>query len=161
MNFSSLYKMQLSLDQSINAKHNTTYESTINKRILAFIVELGEFANETRCFKYWSLKGPSEKEVILEEYIDGIHFILSIGLALNFDINYEFNPIGSDDLTTQLLKTYELATKLNNSLSNSDYIDLFNNFLGLAKILNFEYSDLENAYFKKNQINYSRQENNY
>ena len=78
MKFTELFKMQYQLDKTINDKHNTTYETTLTKRIMAFMVELGEFANETRCFKYWSVKPSSEKEVVLEEYIDGIHFILSL-----------------------------------------------------------------------------------
>ncbi len=48
------------------------------KRDLALTIELAELANETRCFKYWSSKGPSEREVILEEFVDSIHFLLSL-----------------------------------------------------------------------------------
>ncbi|WP_425289035.1 dUTP diphosphatase [Spiroplasma endosymbiont of Clivina fossor] len=29
-------------------------EKTIDKRFLALLVELSEFSNELRCFKYWS-----------------------------------------------------------------------------------------------------------
>ncbi len=55
------------------------------KKMLALLVEIGELANETRCFKYWSNKPASEREVILEEYVDGLHFILSIGIDLGID----------------------------------------------------------------------------
>jgi dimeric dUTPase (all-alpha-NTP-PPase superfamily) len=42
---------------------------------------MGELANEVRCFKFWSYKLPSEEKVILEEYVDGIHFITSLAIA--------------------------------------------------------------------------------
>lgn len=58
--------------------------------MLALLVEIGELANETRCFKYWSNKPASEREVILEEYVDGLHFILSIGIDLGIDKNFLF-----------------------------------------------------------------------
>ncbi len=161
MNFEKLYKMQYELDKSINEKHNTSYQTTINKRLLAFEVELSEFANETRCFKYWSLKDPSIKEIQLEEYVDGIHFILSLGLAINFDINYDFNCLVKDNLTNQFIYVYELASIFNQTYNPLDYIKLFEAFLGLAKLSNFSYEDILNAYYSKNQINYQRQENNY
>ena len=49
-----LYKKQAELDAAIAANHNITYETTRPRRILALLVEFGEFANATRCFKYWS-----------------------------------------------------------------------------------------------------------
>ena len=70
---------------------NMTYNRKIVKRkMLALLVEIGELANETRCFKYWSNKPASEREVILEEYVDGLHFILSIGIDLGIDKNFLF-----------------------------------------------------------------------
>ena len=72
---------------------NMTYNRKIVKRkMLALLVEIGELANETRCFKYWSNKPASEREVILEEYVDGLHFILSIGIDLGIDkTSYSIN----------------------------------------------------------------------
>ena len=65
-----LFALQEALDQEIALAHDVTYETTFPRRLMALLVELGEFANETRCFKYWSVKGPSPKEVILDEYAD-------------------------------------------------------------------------------------------
>ena len=52
--------------------------------MLALLVEIGELANETRSFKFWSVKPASEKKIILEEFVDGIHFILSLGIECGF-----------------------------------------------------------------------------
>jgi dimeric dUTPase (all-alpha-NTP-PPase superfamily) len=44
--------MQKKLDSAILTSRDRTYEDTFNERSLAFIVELAEFANEARDFKY-------------------------------------------------------------------------------------------------------------
>ncbi|HOH68301.1 MAG TPA: dUTP diphosphatase, partial [Bacilli bacterium] len=66
-----LYRLQGELDARIASNHKTSYEKTTDDRLMALIVEIGELANETRCFKYWSNKGPSPREVLLDEYADG------------------------------------------------------------------------------------------
>ena len=70
-----IFKKQLELDTHIHKNHNITYQDVETERVIALAVELGELANEVRCFKFWSLKKPSAKEIILEEYVDGIPFI--------------------------------------------------------------------------------------
>lgn len=162
MQFKELYQLQAELDQEIHELHKTSYQKTMKERILAFIVELGEFANETRCFKYWSLKGPSAKEVILEEYIDGLHFILSLGLAINYDINAFFNPFISDlSLSEDILNTYQRACEFKDNISFSNYKKTFETFLGVGAKLGFSEEDLKEAYYKKNDINHKRQKEHY
>ncbi|WFG97324.1 dUTP diphosphatase [Spiroplasma citri] len=39
-------------------------DETFEKIILAFLVELAEFINEQRDFKYWSVKPASTKDVL-------------------------------------------------------------------------------------------------
>ncbi|MBS3991052.1 MAG: dUTP diphosphatase, partial [Erysipelothrix sp.] len=52
----SLYMpYQRELDERIFSTHQTNRENTRIDRTLALCVELSEFVNETRCFKYWSL----------------------------------------------------------------------------------------------------------
>src|SRR5699024_5876901 len=83
--WTKLFNMQAKLDQYIAENHNLTKkDNLVSKRYLALLVELGELANETRCFKFWSTKAPSHNDVILEEYVDGVHFILSLVLDLDF-----------------------------------------------------------------------------
>ena len=85
INLETLFQEQFKLDKTIQEKHQVTYQDTLIKRILALLVELGECLNETRSFKFWSYKKPSPNEVILEEYVDALHFYLSLGLCLNID----------------------------------------------------------------------------
>src|SRR3954454_6608730 len=85
MDFEKLFQMQKGLDNHIEEKHRLEDEDLFSRKILALFVELGELANETRCFKFWSVKPASARSVILEEFVDGIHFILSLGIECGFD----------------------------------------------------------------------------
>ena len=48
------------------------------KKILALQTEVSEFANATRCFKYWSNKAPESEDRQIDEWVDIFHFLLSI-----------------------------------------------------------------------------------
>ncbi|WP_236620399.1 dUTP diphosphatase, partial [Geobacillus thermodenitrificans] len=100
-----MFEMQRQLDEYIEREHpRQEGEDRLSKKILALMVELGELANEWRGFKFWSHDqvprtrvlvnrttddigfkniGPEHiKNPLLEEYVDGLHFLLSIGLEI-------------------------------------------------------------------------------
>lgn len=156
-----LYEMQRGLNQHIFDQHQLKEEDVHEKRILALLVELGELANETRCFKYWSTKGPSEKEVILEEYVDGIHFLLSIGLSLKDDRSILTSTLEENDLTTCFLKMYQYVSKYQIEPNVKHYDIMFACFLNIANLLDFSQEEIRLSYFKKNKVNHQRQESNY
>ncbi len=156
-----LYSLQLGLDEEIASKHNVSYESTFHRRLLALLVELGELANETRCFKYWSNKSASDKETIIDEYVDGLHFLLSLGIPLKTDkYVYEFSK-SYVDLSKQFLNLYSLVSSLHEHYEIEQYIECFNTFLTLGASLGFTSEDIIKAYKNKLEINYQRQNNNY
>lgn len=104
MNLQKLYAMQNNLDKFIIEKsygykaiedHNA--KCFLNDRLLALFAEVGEFANATRCFKYWSRKPQESKERLLDEYVDILHFYLSIGNTMKFT---------SDEVENAYLKKY-------------------------------------------------------
>lgn len=92
MNLKKLLKMQQELDDTILTNVNygkdidycLEHQDFLTEEILALSVEVGEFANATRCFKFWSQKGPESKERLLDEFADILHFYLSIANAMNF-----------------------------------------------------------------------------
>jgi dimeric dUTPase (all-alpha-NTP-PPase superfamily) len=47
-----IIESQKILDQTIQVRHNTSYEKTLAELKLALFVELGELANEVRSFKF-------------------------------------------------------------------------------------------------------------
>lgn len=156
-----LYKKQKELDLEIASNHNVTYASTRNKRTLALLVELGEFANATRTFKYWSNKGPESKERVLDEFADGLHFLLSLGI----DQGYEIDSIEVEDdessLTDNLLTTYELTSKFYSCQSQSNYLAAFISYLRSLFKLGFSWEEARDAYYLKLSENHTRQQTNY
>jgi dimeric dUTPase (all-alpha-NTP-PPase superfamily) len=162
MNVEKLYSMQASLDTHIEEKHGLNEEDLFDRKILALLVELGELANETRCFKFWSLKPASDKAVILEEFVDGIHFILSLGLESGFryqDNNTDGNRESS--VTEQFLRIYGSIHEFQANRNSQVYTKLFQDYLNLAVMLGFTEKDIEQAYIDKNEVNYERQQKGY
>jgi dimeric dUTPase (all-alpha-NTP-PPase superfamily) len=163
MQLERLFQMQKELDHHIEVKHQLENEDLFNRKILALFVEIGELANETRCFKFWSVKPSSEKQVILEEFVDGIHFILSLGLECGLELTeLDFNlKVSASDVTNQFLAIYEILSCFQFSKSREDYLALFQAYFNLANLLGITKEEMIEAYFKKNEVNYQRQQNNY
>jgi dimeric dUTPase (all-alpha-NTP-PPase superfamily) len=162
VNLTKLYTMQRELDAHIQDNHKLQQVNLIEKKILALLVEIGELANETRCFKFWSLKAPASQEKILEEFVDGIHFILSLGIECGFEENnLEFENADSKTLTEQFLSVYESVNGFKASQSVKNFENLFSEYIFLAKLLGFNFNEIEQAYIQKNEVNYERQQNGY
>lgn len=156
-----LYDIQQSLNDRIIKEHNLKESDLSDDRFMAFLVELGEFANETRCFKYWSLKGPSDKAVILEEFSDVIHFLLTIGLDLQRPVVSFYDQDSALDLTQLFLSVYSDANTIRITQSRFVYIRLYNTLMQIGKKLGFSEKDIYDSYLAKNKINHQRQDDGY
>lgn len=163
MDYQKLFAMQKGLDEHIETKHELLEEDLFERKVLALLVELGELANETRCFKFWSLKPSSPQETVLEEYVDGVHFILSLGIECGFDGENDFSAIlnGKETLTEQFLYVFEWISKFRASKSLVDYKQLFQAYIHLGELLGFNSGEMEKAYVNKNEVNYERQKQGY
>lgn len=175
MELKELFEMQKELDKYILEKHDLkmSKEELLDNTILALLVEVGELANTTRCFKHWSTKGMMDKEVILEELADVLHFYLSIGNQIGdeyLDIGIESGFTGLDisqSLTFELLVLYSWVGKMGNecSLDGVDMSEIYqsigDSLYKIIDLLNFTDEEVEQAYLKKHKKNYERQENGY
>nr|WP_150959334.1 dUTP diphosphatase [Aneurinibacillus sp. XH2] len=184
MNISELYEMQKKLDDRIIEKHGLQGKDLLPKLILALQVELGELANEWRGFKFWSEdqeprtyglklgKTPKENRYInplLEEYVDCLHFLLSIGnnLSLAQDIQID-SDYTTENPITDMNRLFYLIAELSRELveikaiSVQVYEEMFNLFVGVGeKHLGFTWDEVEKAYMNKNAINHVRQATGY
>jgi dimeric dUTPase (all-alpha-NTP-PPase superfamily) len=162
VNLTKLYTMQRGLDAHIQNNHQLQEDNLSEKKILALLVEIGELANETRCFKFWSLKPPASKEKILEEFVDGIHFILSLGIECGFEKNeLELDSTNSHSLTELFLSVFDCVNKFRAVQSFRNFEVLFSEYISLATLLGFSSQEIEEAYIQKNEVNYERQQNGY
>jgi dimeric dUTPase (all-alpha-NTP-PPase superfamily) len=157
----ALFETQRELDEKIQQNHNLQHENLVTRKILAFQVELGELANETRCFKFWSLKPPSAHSVIIEEFVDGLHFLLSLGLEI--DGRFETLQPGEKmhDLCDQFQLVYRLAAQFDMFTDTDHYKELFSAFLELGHQLGMTDKEITDAYLMKNQVNHERQQQGY
>lgn len=161
MNLKDLYSLQGQLDSKIKAQHHLQNENLVERKILALLVELGELANETRCFKFWSTKASSPKEIILEEYVDGLHFILSLGLDLGMEVGVLEMNAGRAPLVNQFSQLYSRITSFRTAQTTDEYQDLFRAYLELGASLGFAEDEIISAYFQKNETNHERQKQGY
>jgi dimeric dUTPase (all-alpha-NTP-PPase superfamily) len=151
-----------------------------DKLILALLVELGECANEWRGFKFWSkdqeprtrkARGPymdlEDAEFynpMLEEYVDGLHVILDIGLELGQINRYKYYSDASieESVTDQFRTVFFLVSEyFLNEYPEEWFNHLFTAFVELGKMLGFTWEEVEQAYYVKNAINHHRQEVGY
>lgn len=161
MNWDALFEMQRTLDQAIQRERGLEKENLTAKKILAFQVELGELANETRCFKFWSHKKASPDTVVLEEYVDGLHFLLSIGLETG-EVFLELEPgHPAEELCAQFQEVYRCASVFQQSRNGESFRHLFSAYLTLARMLGFTEVSVMQAYEEKNRVNHRRQEEGY
>ena len=156
-----LYERNKKLDNMFYSKYSSDSE-IYEKNCLEFVVELGELANESRCFKYWSIKKP-DKELILEEFAD------CMLMSLYFFNEYKINNIRqvslefSDNILLCFNELIRMCTLLmdKNNVDNGLLLEIFNRLLNLGKLLGFSDDDIINSCYKKIKKNEERLNSNY
>lgn len=166
MDFTEMFPLQKKLDEYIETKHQLSTEPLLERKLMAFQVEVAELINETRCFKFWSEKGPSAREVILEEYVDGIHFLLSIGIELNFNdhSNYDYPEVSNSsngELVSLFFDVIDTIQMLRKEKTRVNYEQLFHEYLKVGASLSFTDNEIIEAYMQKNEVNHTRQDQGY
>jgi len=157
----TLFVAQEKLDQEIANNHQITYANTRSRRSLSLLVEIGELANATRCFKYWSNKSSESQERILDEYADGLHFFLSLGIDIKTNKkSYHFTK-HADTLTDQILLVYARINHFIKKMDDNSFQKAFQAFLNLLPLLGYRWKSAAQAYYKKLDENHTRQVNNY
>lgn len=197
MNLNKLFPIQKELDKRIVKEHGLEGQDLLDKKVLALQVELGELANEQRSWKFWSkdqeprinepfhcytiyqgeeVPDVEYRNLVLEEYVDGIHFFFSI--AIDLEINPKEFEVEGDYTKETATETFNEVFALVSSIPVLMDVDVpatithqdiqevlheaFSCYVGLAeKYLGFTWEQIEQAYFDKNKINHERQNNGY
>lgn len=196
MDLSKLFEMQRELDERIVREKGLEGQNLLPNKILALQVELAELANEWRGFKYWSNNqkpktlaykkcpcgtdygccdeygcedGLLSYNPLLEEYVDALHFALSIGLEIKHDMTqYDYYSWGKCASITELIsalikKCYVIGEELHHDVQTQIqmYILFLCQFIALGEALGFTWDEVEAAYMRKNAVNHHRQESGY
>ena len=76
----NILEMQRELDTAILKQHGNIYDENIAEQTkIALFVELGEMMNELpTCFKHWKFTAKDDRKKALIEYVDALHFQMSL-----------------------------------------------------------------------------------
>lgn len=147
--FSKVYEENKILDEIFHNLYDNFSKDTIEKNIVELLVEIGELANETRCFKYWSNKGSSEKDIVLDEYADCFLMTLWFCNMVDIDLSESFPEVTNNDVVAQFKELYVIVSGLDYNL-NKDVIKLIlSNLVNLGRLLGFTDEDITNGCIKK------------
>lgn len=110
------------------------------------------------------------RNLVLEEYVDCLHFALSIGLELKVNIPtieriLVFGSRNDRDITYVISQIYKefnyIVDWIGESPDQGSYLNGLQWFLELGHKLGFTWEQIEQAYFEKNKVNHERQHNGY
>lgn len=161
-----MMELQKALDIRVRENNEIELDKDLTlEKFLALKTELYEFINELESFKYW--KKNKGKDHILEEACDTLHFILSLAIDKEVDMNIEekeIKELGEVDKieTNELLAMSDFL--ISDCMIDNDWIALkpvLTIMLIVLKRVGFDKEDLYNAYIEKNKVNHQRQDNNY
>jgi dimeric dUTPase (all-alpha-NTP-PPase superfamily) len=162
------FTMQSKLDNRILEKN----PSAVNERrtlfiLNAFRIELGEFLNEHRHFKFWSADRAIRFEPMKEECADVFHFLLSLGILNKFAGQFrhrslnEFAPHRKAKPSKVQLYEYSATLFENMFRYKSDYEQALKDFLNMAHHAGISVDDLAQGYLDKNKENHRRAAGDY
>ena len=121
----------------------------------AYRVELGEVLQEWKLFKYWKKnKGIIDINKLLEEIADCLHFALSLEGEIK---NCNFEEVTEEEFKDYA--KYDLYEKIDKFFTIDGTV--LEDTIALGLCLGFTLEQLEEAYYKKNKINWDRIANNY
>ncbi|MEK4452843.1 MULTISPECIES: dUTP diphosphatase [unclassified Paenibacillus] len=190
-----MYEMQKVLDARIIKEKGLEGVNLLPNTVLALQVEIGELANEWRGFKHWSKNQKSRTRAVrnlgvddigvergeaynplLEEYVDCLHFFLSIARQLNLPADDLYIPDDVAELKTVVLFT-EILHNVGMIIGGEFLVGGYERFkdeqrhffrgalacfysLGEQR-LGFSFEQITEAYTAKNKVNHDRQSNGY
>lgn len=155
------YEKQRLLDGNIiKSKGLVIGPKITEKKVIAFKQEFGELLQRLpEVFKFWSNKKNILDYETVEEWVDGFHFLLSIGIDKGFETTItEIDTDRYDFFTLQDLTMMIYEGDLTNTYC---FEQVFKMYLTFIYKLGYTNEDIQNAYDLKNAENFKRQTNGY
>ena len=159
LKFNKVYDENKKLDSLFIQLYDNS-EDIILKNKLELLVELGELANETKCFKYWSKKMPN-KDLVLEEYADTLLMVFYFFRELDIDLMDVFpNPI-KEDINNKFITLYKLMSIFREEYTKDIIKEIFINLLDLGNLLKLTDNEIIYSCLNKIEIDKQRFTTNY
>lgn len=136
-----IYERNKELDHIFMKKYEEKEPLYFEKNCIEFLVEFGEFVNETKCFKYWSIKKPNMEDVY-EELADCITMTLTMYYVLKMDITDLNKHHKSTNVLEVINHIYSQGSKLMTKLNEDLVKDILSNLFYLAELLELDKEEI-------------------
>lgn len=136
-----IYERNKELDHIFMKKYEAQEPLYFEKNCIEFLVEFGEFVNETKCFKYWTIKKPKMEDVY-EELADCITMILTMYYVLKIDITDLKEHHKSTNVLEVINHIYSQGSKLMTKLNEDLVKDILANLFYLAELLELDKEEI-------------------
>lgn len=161
-----LLEQQERLDLNVRKEFNINPVQWVHmddEHIVALSVELHEFFNETKAFKYWSKK-TIDRQRLLEEAVDVIHFIMLnvnksgkehyfIDCYHDYVLMGDKNPLKDKEEVVSLMVEMITAPEVH---TREDLDGLLHDVLRILDFYDFDRKQIMQAYKEKNKVNFER-----
>lgn len=119
----------------------------LNQKILAFLHDLGQVAEDSRCYLFWEKDEPIDHQQLLEYYLEGLTMLMSIGYELRIDSIKNHSEIPSPtDIYSLFFKIYHSILKVQSHYSSEDYQNTIDDYFTLGFQLNIQIEEILNSY---------------
>ena len=142
MKFNNIYKENKELDKMFDDTFKD--DEIIKKNKLELLVEIGELANETRYFKYWSNK-PIDIDLVKGEYADCIIMTLYFFNIMNISLDDNFNEINNYDKVDIFGRLYKLASDFYYNNDKEIIKEIFVTLINLGYLIGFNDKNIIDA----------------
>ena len=145
-NVSKLYEVYI--NRELQIKQNEVLNSQrLNHKILAFLHDLSEVAQESRCYIFWEKEEPINHEQLLEHYFEGLTMLMSIGYELRIDSIKNYSEIPENlSLEELLFKIYRSLLNVQASYSSLEYQNTIDDYFTLGFHLGISVEEILNHY---------------
>lgn len=127
----------------------------VKKNKMELLVEIGELANETRYFKYWSSK-PVDMELVRGEFADCFIITLYFFNIMNIGLDEEFKEIDKYDKVDIFGRLYKLASDFYYDDNKEIIKEIFATVIELGYMIGFTDQDIIDACMTKINKNKAR-----
>lgn len=132
---------ELSLTPQLD--HALLHQDKVEIKILAFLSDLGNVAEQSQCFSFWDKYAKVDQQELQEAYINGLQMLLSIGFELHVDsLKNQMELETNLSLPKQFLKVYEDVLKIANTFNFEDYQNSIEDYFSLGAKLGFSFEDI-------------------
>ncbi len=144
--FNDVFIANKELDQMFNNAFPDPEMYKKNK--LELLVEIGELANETRYFKYWSTK-PVDMDLVKGEYADCVIITLFFFNVMGISLDEEFPVVGEYDKVDIFGRLYQLGSNFYYNDDKNIVKEFFVTVINLGYMIGFNDDDIINACMTK------------